>query len=175
MATPGITGGLDPEESKEARAIAESAQKLVHKAFASAGSGGQKLKNFQNGTWLGDPLHVILTDVPIGDWTTALAFDALQWVSGRDDFAMAADRRAAPCAPTGQPPGTMPDVRGFAPGCCGVVDANCELAPHAASTADVAKAAIKRAIPVCRAVFITLIIRKRPVRKPTRSPAIAPP
>ncbi len=66
-------------------------QKLVHKAFASAGPSGQKLKNFLNGTWLGDPLHVTLTDVPIGAWTTGLIFDAFQWVSGRDDFAGAAD------------------------------------------------------------------------------------
>jgi uncharacterized membrane protein len=34
---------------------------------------------------------VIVTDVPIGAWTTALVFDALQLVSGRDDFATAAD------------------------------------------------------------------------------------
>ncbi len=91
MATPDITGGIDPQESKEARAVAESVQKLVHKAFASAGPSGQKIKNFLNGTWLGDPLHVILTDVPIGAWTAALVFDAFQWVSGRDDFAAAAD------------------------------------------------------------------------------------
>jgi nitrite reductase/ring-hydroxylating ferredoxin subunit/uncharacterized membrane protein len=91
MATPDITGGSDPAESKEARAVAESLQKLVHKAFASAGPSGQKLKNFLNGIWLGDPLHVILTDVPVGAWTTSLVFDALQWVSGRDDFASAAD------------------------------------------------------------------------------------
>jgi nitrite reductase/ring-hydroxylating ferredoxin subunit/uncharacterized membrane protein len=34
---------------------------------------------------------VILTDIPIGAWTTALVCDAVQWVSGRDDFASAAD------------------------------------------------------------------------------------
>jgi nitrite reductase/ring-hydroxylating ferredoxin subunit/uncharacterized membrane protein len=91
MATPDITGGSDRDESKEARAVAGSLQKLVHKAFASAGPSGQKLKNFLNGTWLGNPLHVILTDIPIGAWTTALVCDAVQWVSGRDDFASAAD------------------------------------------------------------------------------------
>ncbi len=91
MATPDITGGSDPQESKQARAVAESLQKLVHKAFGSAGPGGQKFKNFLNGTWLGDPLHVVLTDVPIGAWTTALFFDGLQCAAGRDDFATAAD------------------------------------------------------------------------------------
>jgi nitrite reductase/ring-hydroxylating ferredoxin subunit/uncharacterized membrane protein len=91
MATPDITGGFDCEESKKSKAVEESLQKLVHKGFASAGPSGQKIKNFLNGTWLGHPLHVILTDVPIGAWTTALVCDALQLVSGRDDFATAAD------------------------------------------------------------------------------------
>jgi nitrite reductase/ring-hydroxylating ferredoxin subunit/uncharacterized membrane protein len=91
MATPDITGGFDCEESKKSKAVEESLQKLVHKAFASAGPTGRKMKNFLNGTWIGHPLHVILTDVPIGAWTTALVFDALQLVSDRDDFATAAD------------------------------------------------------------------------------------
>lgn len=91
MTTPDITGGSDPLETTEARAFAESAQKLVHKAFASRGASGQKLKNALNGTWLGAPLHALLTDVPIGAWTTALAFDAMHWASGRDGFAKAAD------------------------------------------------------------------------------------
>ena len=91
MATPDITGGLDCEESPKTKAVEESLQKLVHKAFASAGPSGQKVKNFLNGTWLGHPLHVILTDVPIGAWTTALVFDVLELVSDRDEFATAAD------------------------------------------------------------------------------------
>jgi len=91
MATPDITGGLDCEESPKTKAVEESLQKLVHKAFDSAGPIGQKVKNFLNGTWLGHPLHVILTDVPIGAWTTALVFDVLELVSGRDEFATAAD------------------------------------------------------------------------------------
>ena len=91
MPTPDITGGSDCEESQKSKAVEESLQKLVHKVFASTGPSGQKVKNFLNGTWLGHPLHVILTDVPIGAWTTALVFDALELVSGRDEFATAAD------------------------------------------------------------------------------------
>lgn len=34
------------------------------------------LKNFLNGTWLGHPLHPLLSDLPIGAWTTAMALDA---------------------------------------------------------------------------------------------------
>lgn len=90
-ATPDITGGFDCEESPKTKAVGESLQKLVHRGFASAGPSGQKIKNFLNGTWLGEPLHVILTDVPIGAWTTALVFDALELVTSRDGFATAAD------------------------------------------------------------------------------------
>jgi len=71
--------------------VEEDLQKLLHQAFSSAGSGGKKIKNFLNGTWIGHPLHAILTDVPIGAWTAALIFDALESISGRDEFATAAD------------------------------------------------------------------------------------
>jgi len=66
MATADITGGFDCEESPKVKTVGESLQKLVHKAFASGGPSGQKIKNFLNGTWLGHPLHAVLTDVPIG-------------------------------------------------------------------------------------------------------------
>jgi hypothetical protein len=49
MATPDITGGFDCEESKKSKAVEENLQKLVHKAFASAGPSGQRIKNFRNG------------------------------------------------------------------------------------------------------------------------------
>ena len=44
-----------------------------------------------NGTWLGEPLHVVLTDVPIGAWTVAIAFDVLDLIRARREFALAAD------------------------------------------------------------------------------------
>jgi hypothetical protein len=55
----------------------EKLQKVVDRALYSEGSPiAQKVRNFFNGTWIGEPLHVILTDIPIGAWTVALAFDA---------------------------------------------------------------------------------------------------
>ena len=39
--------------------------------------GGRVVKDLLNGTWLGHPVHPAVTDVPIGAWTTAVAFDAL--------------------------------------------------------------------------------------------------
>ncbi|MEO7028789.1 MAG: DUF2231 domain-containing protein [Acidobacteriaceae bacterium] len=91
--TPDITGGLDCEESQKSqlKPIEESLQKFVHKAFDSAGERGQAAKNFLNGTWIGEPLHVILTDIPIGAWTIALVFDGLDFLSAKREFAQAAD------------------------------------------------------------------------------------
>jgi hypothetical protein len=47
----------------------EGLQQIVHKAFEVGG--GRHAKNFLHGTWLGEPLHVIRTDIPIGAWTAA--------------------------------------------------------------------------------------------------------
>ncbi|HEU5195763.1 MAG TPA: Rieske 2Fe-2S domain-containing protein, partial [Methylomirabilota bacterium] len=57
--------------------LEERLQRAVTGAFAAGGTAGRAVKNFLHGTWLGHPLHPVLTDVPIGAWTTALVFDAL--------------------------------------------------------------------------------------------------
>ena len=57
--------------------LEERLQRAVTAAFAAGGAAGRAVKNFLHGTWLGHPLHPVLTDVPIGAWTTALVFDAL--------------------------------------------------------------------------------------------------
>jgi nitrite reductase/ring-hydroxylating ferredoxin subunit/uncharacterized membrane protein len=49
------------------------------------------LKNFLHGTWVGHPLHVILTDIPIGAWTAAMVFDALDSMNPRREYRVAAD------------------------------------------------------------------------------------
>jgi hypothetical protein len=56
--TPGKSG-LPPNKS-----VDEKLQKLVDKAlYANGRSSAQQIRNFLNGTWLGEPLHVVLTDV----------------------------------------------------------------------------------------------------------------
>jgi len=52
---------------------------------------GQKVRNFLHGTWLGHPLHPVLTDVPIGAWTTAAALDIYELWSGKKKFAAGSD------------------------------------------------------------------------------------
>ena len=71
-------------------------QKLIDKFLYGDGrSSAQKIRNFLNGTWLGEPLHVVLTDVPIGAWTVAIAFDVLDLIRARREFALAADTSIA--------------------------------------------------------------------------------
>ena len=36
---------------------------------------GGKLRNFFHGTWFGHPLHPVITDVPLGAWTTGVIAD----------------------------------------------------------------------------------------------------
>ena len=73
----------------------------VRALFKNAGPAGQAAKNALHGVWLGHPLHPVLTDAPIGAWTTALALDARE-AATRDaaygksaDFALGAGLVAA--------------------------------------------------------------------------------
>jgi nitrite reductase/ring-hydroxylating ferredoxin subunit/uncharacterized membrane protein len=87
MTQDGIIGTIDQQEWL--KPVEEDLQNLVHKGFRFRG--GRQLKNFLHGTWIGHPLHVILTDVPIGAWTMAIIFDALDGMSARPRYRSAAD------------------------------------------------------------------------------------
>ena len=72
--------------------VDDKLQKLLDKMLYGGGrSSAQKIRNFLNGTWLGEPLHVVLTDVPIGAWTVAMVFDALNVVWDRRELARACE------------------------------------------------------------------------------------
>src|SRR5438270_8913006 len=80
----------------ESKPVEEKIQKAIDKAlYANGNPAAQKARNFLNGTWLGEPLHVVLKDVPIGAWTVAMVFDALEMINGRHEFAVAADTSIA--------------------------------------------------------------------------------
>ena len=85
MREGGIVGTIARQEWM--KPAEETLQKLLHTLFR----GGQPVKNFLHGTWLGHPLHVVLIDVPIGSWTAALVFDALESMTGRRAYGIAAD------------------------------------------------------------------------------------
>lgn len=72
----------------------DAIQPVVIKAFEAGGETGQEIKNFLHGTWLGHPLHPVITDVPIGAWTTAAVLDGLELL-GKEKFAPGADAAIA--------------------------------------------------------------------------------
>lgn len=77
--------GASPEPASQP--VDEKIQKSLDKFLYGGGSpSAQKVRNFLNGTWLGEPLHVVLTDVPVGAWTVAMAFDVLDIVYDRREF-----------------------------------------------------------------------------------------
>lgn len=74
----------------------ERLQKALDKALYGGGRpAAQKARDFLNGTWLGNPLHAALTDLPIGAWTTAMAFDILALIRDRHEYELAADTSIA--------------------------------------------------------------------------------
>jgi nitrite reductase/ring-hydroxylating ferredoxin subunit/uncharacterized membrane protein len=84
---------IDKQDSLDA--ASDALQPAVTDLFKAGGEAGQAAKNFLHGTWLGHPLHPVLTDIPVGAWTTALALDAIEALSGREEFGDAADAAIA--------------------------------------------------------------------------------
>lgn len=55
------------------------------------GLGGDALRGVLSGDWLHEPLHSVLTDVPVGAWTATVAFDAIGAMGGGTALNVAAD------------------------------------------------------------------------------------
>lgn len=69
----------------------ETAQAAVHSVFELMGSAGEPAKNFLHGTWLHEPLHAAVTDIPVGAWTATTVFDAMAALTGNEQLDFAAD------------------------------------------------------------------------------------
>jgi nitrite reductase/ring-hydroxylating ferredoxin subunit/uncharacterized membrane protein len=81
------------EKQEWLEAAADPISKAIHSLFP--GEAGQAIKNALHGTWLGHPLHPVLTDIPVGAWTVAMVLDALGTLSGRSDLDGGADAAVA--------------------------------------------------------------------------------
>jgi nitrite reductase/ring-hydroxylating ferredoxin subunit/uncharacterized membrane protein len=68
----------------------EAIQPAILNAFKAGGKTGNDIKNFLHGKWLGHALHPMITDVPIGAWTTAVALDAME-LCGSEKYKAGAD------------------------------------------------------------------------------------
>ena len=70
--------------------LADRLQRTLVAAFQSGGATGRRMRDFLHGTWLGHPLHPVLTDVPLGAWTVATVLDLSGGRNSRDRAADAA-------------------------------------------------------------------------------------
>ena len=71
------------EQQESLDRLSDQIQPLIRDSFKSAGPAGREVKNILHGTWLGHPLHPVLTDVPLGAWTAAFALDAMESIRVR--------------------------------------------------------------------------------------------
>lgn len=78
-------------EQKWLEPASEGVQQVVTTALQPYTPAARPLNDFLNGVWLGHPLHVVLTDVPVGSWTAAAIFDAIELATGRRELMPAAD------------------------------------------------------------------------------------
>ena len=69
--------------------LADPLQNWVRSLSASPSM--KKFKDGLHGTWLGHPLHPVLTDVPIGSWTSTMLLDCVWLTSDHPQMARAAD------------------------------------------------------------------------------------
>ena len=79
------------EKQRWLEPIADQLQPTIAAALDDNGSIGPTYANILHGTWLGHPLHAVLTDVPIGSWTAAAVFDLLEQASGSTAMGRKAD------------------------------------------------------------------------------------
>jgi len=75
-------------------AAGDKIQPAILNTFKAGGEAGQKIKNFLHGTWLGHPLHPIITDVPVGSWSAAVVLDGME-LFGKKKYAPGADAAIA--------------------------------------------------------------------------------
>src|SRR5262245_20307127 len=85
--------GLIPwlDSSEWLNTTAQTVQDNVRNVFDALGPAGRQVKNALHGTWLGHPLHPVLTDIPLGAWTATVMLDAVAERTGSAGIARASD------------------------------------------------------------------------------------
>lgn len=61
--------------------LSDSLQNIIKALIGANGRPPRRFKSLLHGTWLGHPLHPLITDIPIGAWVLAALFDILWLVS----------------------------------------------------------------------------------------------
>lgn len=71
--------------------IGDPLQSGIRTLYERTGRIGQAVQDFFNGTWLGHPLHPVITDVTVGALTAAVVLDGLEKASDGKAFGPGAD------------------------------------------------------------------------------------
>ena len=71
--------------------LGEKLQHVVTRGLESLGPNQRAVRNLLHGTWMGHPLHPVLTDVAIGGFTATVTLDLLDQFGPEDAFARGAD------------------------------------------------------------------------------------
>ena len=69
--------------------LSEGTQNVIKVVIGSNRKPPRLLKSLLNGTWLGHPLHPVITDIPITSWMLAALFDVI-WLISPSSFSWAA-------------------------------------------------------------------------------------
>jgi len=88
-----IAGAIDRQEWLTP--VADGLSDAVDIAFKSGGVASRAVEDALHGTWLGHPLHPVLTDIPLGAWSVATTLDVMELATGRKDLAPGADAAVA--------------------------------------------------------------------------------
>lgn len=79
----------------ERSSLLETAGKAISGAvtrfYGMLGEPGAKLADLLHGTWLGHPLHPVLTDSAVGSYTVGMVLDAAEMATGKERFGAGAD------------------------------------------------------------------------------------
>jgi nitrite reductase/ring-hydroxylating ferredoxin subunit/uncharacterized membrane protein len=73
----------------------QSLASVIHKLVLQGGQPVRRLVDLLHGTWLGHPLHPVLTDVVVGAWTLGALFDLVSLRSPSPQAKQAADTLTA--------------------------------------------------------------------------------
>jgi nitrite reductase/ring-hydroxylating ferredoxin subunit/uncharacterized membrane protein len=93
MANPPIIAAIEQQEWLEP--VDKALATVAENALPGETPVQQGVKNFLHGTWLGHPLHPVLTDVPLGFWSATAALDLIDMASGKEEYSGAADTALA--------------------------------------------------------------------------------
>src|SRR5713226_3901183 len=78
-----------PTSQPFAERVSDTLQHLIRVVVGSQRKPPRRLKSLLNGTWLGHPLHPVITDVPVTAWIMTAVFDVI-WLISPTSFAWAA-------------------------------------------------------------------------------------